>query len=165
MLPQEVFKKYPGAVGYVPQEVHIFADTLKGNLIYGFKSESVPEDFIWEALRISGLEPTVKNWTLGLETPLSERGTNLSGGQRQRIGIARAILTRPKLLILDEATSSLDRRTEDSIMSKISQFAGEVTMVVVSHRQQVLDQADRVFAVKNISTSKKNYRSPILNGT
>jgi ABC-type multidrug transport system fused ATPase/permease subunit len=155
MLPQEVFKMYPGAVGYVPQEVHIFADTLKGNLVYGFKSESVPENFIWEALRISGLEPTVKNWTLGLDTPLSERGTNLSGGQRQRIGIARAILTRPKLLILDEATSSLDRKTEDSIMSKISQFVGEVTMVLVSHRQQVLDQADRVFAIKNISPSKK----------
>lgn len=156
---KEVQKRFPGAIAYVPQEIYIFEGSVRENILMGFEKDVVPEDFIWEALRKAELIKWIRDRDSGLDYHLNENGTNISGGQRQRIGIARALLTRPKLLILDEATSSLDRKTELEIAKTISKLKGSVTVVSIAHRPAMINISSRVVDIsktRNNRLKKKN---------
>jgi ATP-binding cassette, subfamily B, bacterial PglK len=142
--PEEAVALWPGAIAYVPQEIRISNSTFRENVSLGFLQESDNDDLIWEAIEIAQLTEFVKNLPLELSTQVGNRGTALSGGQRQRLGIARALFTKPKLLVLDEATSSLDGQTESSISKAINRMKGSVTLIIVAHRLSTVRNVDKV---------------------
>lgn len=142
--PYDAIAKWPGAIAYVPQDISISNGSIGENVCLGFSIEEIGESLIWEALEKSQLADFVRNLELGLDTQVGERGTKLSGGQRQRLGIARALITNPKLLVLDEATSSLDNQTEESISFALESLQGEVTIILVAHRLPTVKKADLV---------------------
>ena len=134
----------PRAFGYVPQDTFISNGSIRENVALGFDPSSFSDTEIWNVLRIAQLEDVVQSLPESLNTYIGDRGTRLSGGQRQRIGIARALLTKPKILFLDEATSSLDAETEDALTKAINNLKGEVTFVVIAHRLSTIKNADKI---------------------
>ena len=144
VTPLESIEKWEGAIAYVPQDVTIINGTFLENVGLGFEVEDLDLIQVWRALRMAELEEYVKSLPKGLETQVGERGTKISGGQRQRLGIARALLTNPKLLVLDEATSSLDGQTESDISNSIQALKGHVTVITIAHRLSTVKKADAV---------------------
>lgn len=142
--PLHAVSKWPGAVAYVPQDVVIAAGTIRENVSLGYPREFAANNLVLEALRIAQLEKYVNELPLGIDTEVGERGTKLSGGQRQRLGIARAMFTRPQLLVLDEATSSLDGETEASISESIHELRGSTTVIMIAHRLSTVKNADLI---------------------
>jgi ABC-type multidrug transport system fused ATPase/permease subunit len=142
--PGEAIGKWPGALGYVPQNVPILKGSIFSNVSLGFGDSEVNRELARDALNAAQLESFINSQELGIDTVITEGGLNLSGGQRQRIGIARALFTKPKLLILDEATSSLDGITENEISRSISALKGNITLVVIAHRLSTIRNADLV---------------------
>lgn len=140
--PLSAIKLWPGAIGYVPQDVMISNGTIRQNVCLGYSSSEVEEDDIWQALEVAQLAEFIRELPEGLDTPVGDRGTKLSGGQRQRLGIARAMFPKPKLLVLDEATSSLDGTTEASISEAIHKLKGGVTIVMIAHRLSTVKESD-----------------------
>lgn len=136
--------KWPGAVSYVPQDVAIAAGTVRENIALGYPSEVATDDLVIDALKVAQLDKFVADLPNGLDTQVGERGARISGGQRQRLGIARAMFTRPHLLVLDEATSSLDGETEASIADAINALRGLTTVVMIAHRLSTVRNADMV---------------------
>jgi ABC-type multidrug transport system fused ATPase/permease subunit len=110
----------------------------------GFSKEEIDDSFLQSAITGASLDTFVSQSPLGLESQVGEVGSKISGGERQRIGIARALLTNPKLLILDEATSSLDGETEATITDSIQSMKGKVTLVVIAHRLSTVRNASLV---------------------
>ncbi len=147
--PGEVVAEWPGSVSYVPQNVYISNSTIRENVSLGFPHEVATDELVYEALRIAQLESFVKELPFGLETVVGEHGAKLSGGQRQRLGIARAVFTYPKLLILDEATSSLDGQTEAEITASINALKGSTTVLVIAHRLSTVRNADAIIYMEN----------------
>jgi ABC-type multidrug transport system fused ATPase/permease subunit len=148
-LPSESIKTWPGAISYVPQDVLIINGSIKANVSMGFPSETVSDAAVWNALSIAQLDRVVKELEFGLETPVGDRGTRLSGGQRQRLGIARAMYTSPKLIVLDEATSSLDGQTESDLADALHALKGKVTVVMIAHRLSSVRKVDKVVYLEN----------------
>lgn len=136
--------KWPGAVSYVPQDVVIAAGTIRENVALGYPLEEATDDLIYSALKVAHLDKFVQSLPNGIDTQVGERGAKISGGQRQRLGIARAMFTRPLLLVLDEATSSLDGETEASISDAIFELRGSITVVMIAHRLSTVKNADVV---------------------
>jgi ABC-type multidrug transport system fused ATPase/permease subunit len=144
VLPRKAIEKWAGAIAYVPQNVAIVNGTIRENVTLGYPVGSELDDHVHEALHLAQLTELVKDLPNGLDTNVGERGTKLSGGQRQRLGIARALFTNPKLLVLDEATSSLDGQTESDISEAIRSLHGQVTVVLIAHRLSTVRTADQV---------------------
>lgn len=142
--PLVAVSKWPGAVSYVPQDVMIVAGTIRENVALGYPSNSYTDELVMYALKIAHLDQFVLGLPQGLETNVGERGAKISGGQRQRLGIARAMFTCPHLLVLDEATSSLDGETESNISEAISALRGLTTVVMIAHRLSTIQKADVV---------------------
>lgn len=142
--PKEAIAKWPGAIGYVPQDIYISNATVAQNISLGFPVNVVSEENIWQALKKAQIADFISSLDNGLSTKLGDRGIKLSGGQRQRIGIARALLTKPKILFLDEATSALDSQTENDVAEAINALKGEVTLISIAHRLSTAKRADRV---------------------
>ena len=136
--------KWPGAVSYVPQDVVIAAGTIRENVALGYPPEAATDELVMSALKVAHMDEFVADLPAGLDTPVGERGAKISGGQRQRLGIARAMFTRPHLLVLDEATSSLDAETEASIALAINALKGSTTVVMIAHRLSTVRNADMV---------------------
>ena len=135
-------------IGYVPQEVFIIDDTIENNILFGRDKNVVNNDSLYKAIKLAQLDEFTQNLPMGLKTKIGERGAQISGGQKQRIGIARALYYDPPLLIFDEATSSLDFKTEDLIMNSIYSLKGR-TKFIISHRQSTLKECDKVYEIKN----------------
>jgi ABC-type multidrug transport system fused ATPase/permease subunit len=146
--PLEAIEKWPGAIAYVPQDVLIINGSIRENVALGYPLENATDKLVNDALRIASLADFVDSLPDALETNLGERGARLSGGQRQRIGIARALFTKPKLLVLDEATSSLDSMTEESISNDIKSLKGSTTVIIIAHRLSTVKDADRVVYIE-----------------
>jgi ABC-type bacteriocin/lantibiotic exporter with double-glycine peptidase domain len=144
MPPLAAFSKWPGAVSYVPQDIVISNGTIRENVALGFPIQVATDELVLDALRVAHLDEFVAGLPNGLDTPVGERGAKISGGQRQRLGIARAMFTKPKLLVLDEATSSLDGETEASISEAIYALRGSTTVVFIAHRLSTVRNADIV---------------------
>lgn len=134
-------------IGYVPQEMILFNDTLKNNLTLGNKDYS--DDDIWDALARAGLRDVVEALPEALESQLGERGVKLSGGQRQRLAVARAVIRKPEILILDEVTASLDPDTEQALALTLEALADEVLILAITHQSGLLRFADSVVRVSN----------------
>jgi ABC-type multidrug transport system fused ATPase/permease subunit len=147
--PKSCLMSWPGAIAYVPQETHLLNGSLRSNICLGFKEGEFNDSEILEALRLAQLQDFLNSLNNGLETAVGEYGVGLSGGQRQRLGIARALLTKPKLIILDEATSSLDAQTESEITQAIYNLKGSVTVVIIAHRLSTARNADKVAYLSN----------------
>jgi ABC-type multidrug transport system fused ATPase/permease subunit len=144
LSPLAAVAKWPGAVSYVPQDVTISNGTIRQNVALGYPEDVASNELVSEAIRIAQLTDFVASLPNGLDTHVGERGTKISGGQRQRLGIARAMFTKPKLLVLDEATSSLDGQTESDISDAIHNLKGTVTVVMIAHRLSTVRNADTV---------------------
>jgi ABC-type multidrug transport system fused ATPase/permease subunit len=147
LTPVDAIKKWPGSIGYVPQDVFIENSTVKENICLGFKPESVSDDLVWQALQLADLSDFVKGLEGQLSYRISDAGKNLSGGQRQRLGIARALLTKPKVVIFDEATSALDAETENRVSESILKLTGECTVIFIAHRLSVVRSADMIYYI------------------
>jgi len=147
LSPVDAIKKWPGSIGYVPQDVFIENSTVKENICLGFNPELVPDDLVWQALELADLSGFVKGLEGQLSYRISDAGKNLSGGQRQRLGIARALLTKPKIVIFDEATSALDAETENRVSESILKLTGECTVIFIAHRLSVVRSADMIYYI------------------
>src|SRR5947208_5929398 len=128
----------------VPQDVQLVDDTLRANVALGWYSDDVDEERVLEAIWLAELNEVVAALPDGLETRVGERGVRLSGGQRQRVGLARALYTRPSVLVLDEATSNLDQVTEQQIVDTLTELRRGLTMIVVTHRIATVRNCDRI---------------------
>ena len=142
--PREAFENWPGAVAYVPQDVLIFNGSIRENIALGFEPTSIPDDVMLDALEKAQLLDYVLALPNGLDSQVGDRGARMSGGQRQRLGIARALLTKPRLLVLDEATSALDGETESNIAEGVQSLKGDVTVVMIAHRLSSVRSAEKV---------------------
>lgn len=149
MEPKIAIADWPGAIAYVPQEVVIFEGTIRENVSLGFDYSPELESRISTAVELSALSEFLSDLPDGLETKVGDRGTSLSGGQRQRLGIARALFTSPKILLLDESTSSLDGKTELDISESISSLKGSTTVIIIAHRLSTIRNADQVVYLRN----------------
>ena len=136
---------YRQRVGYVPQDTQLFDTTVRENLLWS--SPEATEKEIWHACRLANAEEFVQEFPDKLETVLGDRGIRLSGGQRQRIALARAIIRKPDLLVLDEATSSLDTESERLIQKSIENLSGKMTIVVIAHRLSTIRNADYIYVL------------------
>ncbi|MEK9754731.1 MAG: ABC transporter ATP-binding protein [Rhodospirillaceae bacterium] len=135
-------------LGFVPQETFMFDDTVRANIAFGEAPERNDEARILNAVRLAGLEDVIAAMPDGLDTVIGERGTRLSGGQRQRVGIARALYNDPEVLVLDEATSSLDSETESAITEAIRSLHGKKTIIIIAHRLSTVRHCDTLFFVQ-----------------
>jgi ATP-binding cassette subfamily B protein len=133
------------ALGLVPQEVVLFNDTLRENVAYARPEATAAE--LMDAFERAQLGEFVRALPAGLETRVGERGLKLSGGEKQRVGVARAILRNPKILVLDEATSSLDSHTEADVQAALAEAAKGRTTIAVAHRLSTIAGADRIFVL------------------
>jgi ATP-binding cassette subfamily C protein len=134
-------------IGYVPQETFLFHDTLQANLVWA--KPDAREEEIREALRLSAAEEFVSGLPKGVNTRLGDRGVLISGGERQRLALARALLRKPSLLILDEATSSLDSENERRIQGAIEELHGKITILLISHRLSTIRGADIIYLIED----------------
>ena len=149
MKPSQASARWPGVISYVPQDVVISSGTIRENVALGYEKKFATDQRVWDALKISQLSTTVEKLPAKLEESVGESGGKISGGQRQRLGIARALFTSPKLLVLDEATSSLDGQTEADITSALNELAGNVTVIIVAHRLSTVRAVDKVVYMDN----------------
>lgn len=142
--PDSALIRWPGAVAYVPQSVMLVEDTLRANVALGVPPALIEDELVWDALSRAQLSEFARASPEGLDTQIGERGLRLSGGQQQRLGIARALLTRPRLLVLDEATSALDAETERAITTIFESLGDSVTLITIAHRLSTVQHADQV---------------------
>ena len=141
----EVKRQWQHVVGYIPQTIFLMDDSLRRNIAIGIADSEIDEVAIQDALKSAQLEDFVASLPEGLDTVVGERGVRLSGGQRQRIGIARALYHRPSVLVLDEATSSLDTETEKGVMQAVQALQGDKTVIIVAHRLSTVEYCDRLY--------------------
>ena len=146
-LPEYPLAGLRGAIGFAPQEPFLFSDTLRANLEFG-RRDGAGRLSLEEAAEISGLSADLDSFPQGYDTMVGERGITLSGGQKQRAALARALLSDPRILILDDAFSSVDTETEERILRRLRSFMAERTTLLVSHRVSTLKAADRIVVLE-----------------
>jgi ABC-type multidrug transport system fused ATPase/permease subunit len=142
---ESVKRSWQQQIGYIPQTIFLMDDSLRRNVAIGIADTEIDEVAISEALKSAQLEEFIGSLPEGLDTVVGERGVRLSGGQRQRIGIARALYHRPSVLVLDEATSSLDTETEHGVMQAVQALQGDKTVIIVAHRLSTVEYCDRLY--------------------
>jgi len=146
---QENLRNWQNQIGYVPQSIYLTDDTLRRNVAFGLSDENIDDKLVAEAIRLAQLDAFVESLPDRLETVVGERGVRLSGGQRQRIGIARALYHNPSVLVLDEATSSLDTPTEHGVMQAVQALQGTKTVIIVAHRLSTVEYCDRLYRIED----------------
>lgn len=148
------------AIGFVSQDVFLFHGTARENIAYG--TFDATDDQIIEAAKIAEAHDFIMELPQGYDTIVGERGQKLSGGQRQRISIARAVLKDPPILILDEATSSVDNETEAAIQRSLEKIAVGRTTIIIAHRLSTVRNADRIFVLENGSVSEQGRHEELI---
>lgn len=148
------------AIGVVPQDSVLFNMTIGENIRYGRVEAS--DDDVWEAVRTAHLEHFINSLPQGLDTRVGERGLKLSGGERQRVAIARTILKRPPILVFDEATSSLDSRSERSIVDAMRDIASDHTSLVIAHRLSTIVDADEIIVLDKGRLAERGTHTELL---
>jgi ATP-binding cassette subfamily C protein len=152
-------RSWRGMIGYVPQDLSLLHGTIYDNVSLG--DESITRDDVMEALRLAGAAQFVSELPEGLDTDAGVMGAKLSGGQRQRISLARALVNKPRLLILDEVTSALDEETEAAICANITGLAGRFTIIAITHRPAWARIAQRIYAVGGGKVVKAKAPAPV----
>jgi ATP-binding cassette subfamily B protein len=135
------------AIGYVPQDTFLFSDTLRENIAFGV--EEAIENNVLEAAEIASLSGEIQSFPQSYETMVGERGITLSGGQKQRTSIARAVLRQPRILILDDALSSVDTDTEERILRRLRDVMKQRTSILISHRVSTVKNADQIIVLRD----------------
>ena len=138
-------------------------DTIKKNIAFGLLEDNIDDDLVKQAVEKASLNRFLDSLPNGLETIVGEKGIRLSGGQQQRIGIARALYRDPEILILDEATSSLDQSTEKKIMRSIQYLKRKKTLIIVTHRLSTVENCDKIFFINKGKITKQGSPREILN--
>ena len=149
-----------GAIGIVPQDTVLFNSSIFDNIRYG-KPEASDEE-VHNAIRMAHLEAFIKQLPDGVNTLVGERGLKLSGGEKQRVAIARTILKRPPILLFDEATSSLDSKSERSILAALQEIAEGHTSLVIAHRLSTIVDADRIVVLDQGSIVEQGTHEQLL---
>ncbi len=147
--PSEISRRFPGTIGYVPQDIPIINGTLRENITLGVPQTTENESHLLECIANAQLTKLLTDLPAGMDTDLRKEGISLSGGERQRLGIARALFSRPSVLILDEATSALDSETENLISKAIQELRGKITIVMIAHRLSTVKTSDQIVYLKN----------------
>ena len=138
------------SIGFVAQDIFLFSGTIRDNILFGYEAgESLDGDDLEAAVRIAQLAPAIQEFARRFDTHLGERGVRLSGGQKQRTALARAIVKDPKILVLDDAFSSVDTETEDAILNGIAGFMKKRTTLLISHRVSTVQRADLIVYMKD----------------
>jgi ABC-type multidrug transport system fused ATPase/permease subunit len=147
--PGDVTRRWPGSVTYVPQDIAVVDGTVRDNVALGLTPEMTYDERVWEALDRAQLSSLLRGSRQGLDTLVGEHGVRLSGGQKQRLGLARALYSRPTLLVLDEATSALDAETELAVSDALTALEGAVTTVTIAHRLATVRHCDLVIYLEH----------------
>ena len=142
---QNNLRSWQDHIGYVPQTIYLVDDTLARNVAFGLPDNLVDHDAVARSVKAAQLDEFVASLPDGINTIVGERGVRLSGGQRQRIGIARALYNDPEILVLDEATSSLDTETEQGVMDAVKELLGTKTIVIIAHRTTTVSYCTKVY--------------------
>jgi ABC-type multidrug transport system fused ATPase/permease subunit len=145
---QRNLRGWQDRIGYVPQTIFLTDDTLRRNIAFGIADAEIDESAVWRAAQLAQIDRFIRELPQNLDTKVGERGVRLSGGQLQRIGIARALYHDPDVLILDEATSSLDTATELGVMDSVRALHGEKTIIIVAHRLSTVEKCDRLYRLE-----------------
>lgn len=138
-------RDWQNKIGYVPQSIFLTDDSVRRNVAFGLPDDHIDSGAVKRAIQAAQLEGFVSGLPQGLDTHVGERGVRLSGGQRQRIGIARALYHDPAVLVLDEATSSLDAATEEDVMNAVNALHGTKTLLIIAHRLSTVSHCDRLY--------------------
>jgi ATP-binding cassette subfamily C protein len=146
--PKQFLVNNPGVVSYVPQKPGLVSGSILDNIALGIKVEDIDDGRVQEVLRQAHLLNVVEALPNGVDSDLGKHLDGLSGGQLQRIGLARALYSEPKLLILDEATSALDANSENEINAVLQEMRGRVTVVIIAHRFNLLQNSDQIFLIE-----------------
>lgn len=139
--PLKAFSKWPGKVAYVPQEIYLSKSTILENIL---ADRPLNKEDLKHALEVAQLTDFLNSLEKGVNTSMQESGTNVSGGQKQRIGIARAVYSRPEILVLDEATSALDNTTQQALSKALDSLKSTTTIIVIAHRLATIKGASKI---------------------
>jgi len=135
------------SIGYVPQSTFLFSDTIKNNIKFG--KENASDNEVIEVAKKVSMSKEINLFKDEYDTLLGERGVNLSGGQKQRLSIARAIIKKPKILILDDSLSAVDTETEEIILSNINKLSKDITLIISTHRVSTAKNCDKILVLEN----------------
>jgi ATP-binding cassette subfamily B protein len=125
----------------------LFSDTVRNNIVFG--RDGISDTLLEWALEVSQFKQEVERFPKGMDTPIGTRGMSISGGQKQRLGLARALVAKPRILILDDCTSALDSRTEEALWERLHEVMPEMTAILITHRPDTLQRADRIFVLRD----------------
>ncbi len=148
-------------IGYVPQDTFLFSDTIMNNIKFGLNNAT--ENDVINACKTAKIHNEIMNFDKGYETLLGERGINLSGGQKQRISIARALIKKPKILILDDCLSAMDTETEKEILQSLEDYTKGITSIIISHRISSIKNADNIIVLENGSIVQQGTHNQLIN--
>jgi len=147
--PLEVILNNPGKIAYLPQDTRIIGGSVRDNIVFGSGQLALPDSLVWQVLEKTNLKNFIQSLENGLDTQIGEFGVALSGGQKQRLGLARALISDPVLIILDEITSALDIDSENAVKKMLLDCKREKTIVIVSHSANLIEIADQVVTIEN----------------
>lgn len=142
-------RQWAKIISFVPQNVFLIDDTVRNNVAFGIYENEIDDEKVKKALQDAQIYDYIESLPNGIETVVGEKGIKLSGGQRQRIAIARALYDNPDILVLDEATSSLDNETESAVMQAIDMLKGTKTLIIIAHRLSTIRNCNKVYEIKN----------------
>lgn len=148
------------SIGYVDQEPFLFSASIRDNIVFG--RVEAGEDEIRRVVGLAGLAPDLERFPDGLDTMIGERGVSLSGGQKQRLALARALIKKPRILILDDAFSSLDAETEETVLNNIREYAIGTTTIFIAHRLSAVRGVDRIFVLERGTVVEQGTHSELI---
>lgn len=145
------------SIGYVPQEPVLFSDTVRNNIIFG--RESISDTVLEWAIEVAQLKDEIATFPKGLDTAIGTRGMSISGGQKQRLALARALVGKPRVLILDDCTSALDARTEARLWERLHEVMPDMTAILITHRPDTLERVDMIYVLEDgkVTESGRHY--------
>ncbi len=141
-LDHNLLPHWLGLIGYVPQSPYIFDGSMAENIAFGDRGGEIDRERVLECCEMASMTDFIKDLPSGIDTPIGERGVKISGGQKQRVAIARALYNHPEIMIFDEATSSLDTKSEKAIQKTIYSFKGKQTLIIIAHRLSTVVDCD-----------------------
>jgi len=147
-------------IGYVPQDTFLFSDTIMNNVKFGM--ENATKDEVIKACKTAAIHNEISNFEKGYDTILGERGINLSGGQKQRISIARALIKKPKILILDDCLSAMDTQTEELILKSLESYTKNISTIIISHRISSIKNTNNIIVLENGSIIQSGTHNQLI---
>ncbi|GAA5521895.1 ABC transporter ATP-binding protein/permease [Aliifodinibius salicampi] len=156
-------RSWQNNIGYIPQFIYLSDDSIRNNIAFGIPEAEISDEKVNSAVEAAQLDELIDDLSQGLDTVVGEQGTKLSGGQRQRIGIARALYDNPEVLIMDEATSSLDNLTERNVISAIEELKGDRTIIMIAHRLTTVKNCDTLYMLKEGKVVEQGTYEDLLN--